>query len=803
MYEFFTGEEPVTTDILPQLTSQVVLAGRALYFPENIPAQDATVEIWEVNGDTGARIGSSPQATYYLPPGGNGTWGPFNAKGGAYYEIAFTYYATYLGMMITIHYYYEPFIRNDYWIRLLCDPPSGGVGSYMDKSKSSTHSDLIIIRYKEFWGDQGVNNDILEINGINIVNAATCPMNKMGAANAIYAFDEGNDSLSHIYKPVTYYYAEPFMSGVDLYIPAAIPPNGTISIVLTPRGGGGKTQVINVPNWASTNNTIIVQFHDYLQVDWWPMFRHDLSHTGYSTSTAPNTNNTIWNYTTGNSVDSSPAVADGKVYVGSNDHKVYCLNASTGASMWNYTTGVLVDSSPAVADGKVYVGSNDWKVYCLNASTGASMWNYTTGGPVDSSPAVAGGVVYVGSNDSYVYALNASKGTLKWSYKTGDNNVWSSPAVADGFVYVSSVYVNHKVYALNASTGASVWNYTTGGPVDSSPAVAGGVVYVGSHDDNVYALNATTGALVWSYTTGGVVYSSPAVADGKVYVGSYDNKVYCLDALTGAQIWNYTTGGNVASSPAVADGKVYVGSNDWKVYCLNASTGTPIWNYTTGGNVASSPAVADGKVYIGSDDNKVYAFGPRVHDVAATNVTSSKTFGWQGFSTSINVTVANPGNFNETFKVTVYANATSIATHIVTLTSGKSTTITFTWNTTRVPCGKYTISAYAAIVPSETNLANNYFTGGSVDVRLWGDVNGAGTVTLADVGKLDLIFSEVYPYTCPPYDVKHPETYYYLPNPATGKVEHLMPDINGNGMVTLADVGLLDLIFSGYPPPPP
>jgi len=60
-------------------------------------------------------------------------------------------------------------------------------------------------------------------------------------------------------------------------------------------------------------------------VDWWPMFRHDLSRTGYSTSTAPNTNNTLWNYTTGSAVHSSPAVADGKVYVGSWDNKVYCF----------------------------------------------------------------------------------------------------------------------------------------------------------------------------------------------------------------------------------------------------------------------------------------------------------------------------------------------------------------------------------------------------------------------------------------------------------------------------------------------
>jgi outer membrane protein assembly factor BamB len=54
------------------------------------------------------------------------------------------------------------------------------------------------------------------------------------------------------------------------------------------------------------------------------------------------------------------------------------------------------------------------------------------------------------------------------------------------------------------------------------------------------------------------VDSSPAVVGGKVYVGSEDNSVYCLDVDTGSKIWKYKTGGCVWSSPAVADGKVYI-----------------------------------------------------------------------------------------------------------------------------------------------------------------------------------------------------------------------------------------------------
>jgi len=338
----------------------------------------------------------------------------------------------------------------------------------------------------------------------------------------------------------------------------------------------------------------------------WSMFRHNLRHTGYTESPAPRTNQTLWNYTTTGIVSSSPAVVDDKVYIGSWDDKVYCLDAATGSHIWNYTTGGDVTSSPAVADGRVYVGSWDHKVYSLDASTGAQIWNYTTGDIVLSSPAVVDGRVYVGSYDYNVYCLDASTGEKIWNYTTG-RTVFSSPAVVDGRVYIGSS--DNKVYCLDASTGRQIWNYTTGDFVNSSPAVVDGRVYLGSYDRKVYCLNASTGAHIWNYTTGNWVLSSPAVVDGRVYLGSLNGKVYCLDASTGEKLWNYTTSDAVYSSPAIADGKVYVGSFDDKVYCLDALTGAHIWNYITGDAVYSSPAVADGVVYVGSYDNRVYAFG--------------------------------------------------------------------------------------------------------------------------------------------------------------------------------------------------
>jgi outer membrane protein assembly factor BamB len=75
-------------------------------------------------------------------------------------------------------------------------------------------------------------------------------------------------------------------------------------------------------------------------------------------------------------------------------------------------------------------------------------------------------------------------------------------------------------------------------------------------------------SLKWSNTFAGAVWSSPAVADGVVYVGSSDGNVWALRAKTGAKLWNYGTRSFVDSSPAVANGVVYVGANERGVYAF-------------------------------------------------------------------------------------------------------------------------------------------------------------------------------------------------------------------------------------------
>jgi hypothetical protein len=255
MYKFFTSHAPETTDILPELSEHIRLAGRAVLFPQNVGVANSTLEIYKVNGDTGARIYKKPEAIYAI--GEDGNWGPFNAKAGEHYEFVIVPKDN-----TPHHFYYEPFIRSDYLIRLLTSPPGPtGLDYYTDKSDHQ--SNLVITRYKEFWGDQGVNNDILAINGVNIVNAAICPLSKL--VNSIFVYDKGKDGVSNLNQPIPFFAAITFLTGVDLYIPGSNPPDGRIRVVVMPRGGEGKMQVLNVPNWASTTDRISIQINDFLQ----------------------------------------------------------------------------------------------------------------------------------------------------------------------------------------------------------------------------------------------------------------------------------------------------------------------------------------------------------------------------------------------------------------------------------------------------------------------------------------------------------------------------------------------------------
>jgi outer membrane protein assembly factor BamB len=192
---------------------------------------------------------------------------------------------------------------------------------------------------------------------------------------------------------------------------------------------------------------------------------------------------------------------------------------------------------------------------------------------------------------------------VKWRFHTS-GRIFSSPAIAGGTIYVGST--TPFLYAVDQETGALKWKFQAEGRITSSAAVSGGVAFFESYDGNFYALDTTTGKLKWKFKTAGerrfagkhlhgssptgetmpdpfdVFLSSPEVLAGTVYFGSGDGNVYALDAASGTLKWKFQTGDVVHASPAIADGTVFIGSWDSYFYALDAATGKEKWRFKTG-----------------------------------------------------------------------------------------------------------------------------------------------------------------------------------------------------------------------------
>ncbi len=242
MFDFFRGRMP-RQDIKAQ-KGKITLAGKALEFPQNTGEAGDTVEIWPLDTQ-GQRTSSTPLATYAITNAavGGGEWGPFTAKAGQRYEFVL---AKPGGK--ALHVYYEPFVRSDYEVRLL-----GSAALETDTGKFPDSSGAVIIRYKEFWGNEPGQNDELLVNGLNICTAKLCPWEK--EINAYFAFDwEGKMESTLNEEPVLSQL--PFIQAAQVYVPGSTPPDATVSYQLRSRGGGG-LRTLDVPNWATTDESQI------------------------------------------------------------------------------------------------------------------------------------------------------------------------------------------------------------------------------------------------------------------------------------------------------------------------------------------------------------------------------------------------------------------------------------------------------------------------------------------------------------------------------------------------------------------
>ncbi len=153
------------------------------------------------------------------------------------------------------------------------------------------------------------------------------------------------------------------------------------------------------------------------------------------------------------SVSSSPALALGSkvLLVGSNDRYLYALNMTTGVRLWRYLTGGAVSSSPAVADGRVFFGSQDRVVYALGASVP----------PLYASITVGKASLLPGEVSNLTITVNDGKNPVSANVTLSSSNGGGlSPPVQQGV----GTYVSNYTAPLVASTTTTTIHVTASAP---------------------------------------------------------------------------------------------------------------------------------------------------------------------------------------------------------------------------------------------------------------------------------------------------------------------------------------------------
>jgi pimeloyl-ACP methyl ester carboxylesterase len=279
-YKLFVGAEPEVTEIVPQ-DKPVELTGRLVIFPANIGRAGTTLEIWEINPDTGHRLGGAPIKTYSIDE--TGDWGPIVVSPDKRYEMAVV--APDSG---SHHFYLQRYVRSSHLVRLLSGQPDSPIRNATHRGPN--HAAVIAMRMREWYTDPSptaaggplggqardpAKMDLLEVG-------TTSSGRDQAPANIIQTRMTNGDIAIHIHDDEASpgestfgalpAFSDPactnctaFQTTADVFMPASDPPDGTITFKNIPRGDSAKPQVVKVPNWASENHLISIIFSDYPQ----------------------------------------------------------------------------------------------------------------------------------------------------------------------------------------------------------------------------------------------------------------------------------------------------------------------------------------------------------------------------------------------------------------------------------------------------------------------------------------------------------------------------------------------------------
>ena len=249
----------------------------------------------------------------------------------------------------------------------------------------------------------------------------------------------------------------------------------------------------------------------------WHTFMYDLGFSGMSPdqSLAPPLA-LLWKFKTGGPLYASPVIANGILYIGSTDGKLYALDAKQWGIKWVFDAGDAIRYSAVVLGERVYFNARNNKVYALDAKTGEKLWEFKSKNWMDAPPVVADNKVYIGVFPSKIYVLNARTGTVE--------SVRERIIHINGIEYGCAKGVFRPVFPEH---NAKMWRDQTAGS-ESYPVIANGNVYIGARDGHLHAFDASSKTQIWGHQLGGFVEAAPAISDGILYAASGDGSVYAF-----------------------------------------------------------------------------------------------------------------------------------------------------------------------------------------------------------------------------------------------------------------------------------
>ena len=280
---------------------------------------------------------------------------------------------------------------------------------------------------------------------------------------------------------------------------------------------------------------------------------------------AQNTGSRIASMRLGDAIAGSPAVIRHGLAIPltGTDQSIAAYNTEIGSLQWKRNDGA-VEMSPLAQHGRLYYGTLDGTLLCVNDSDGTLIWKYNTtveknGIGFRANPASTDSLIVFGGNDGTVYALSAMTGTLRWRTDAGGPIV-GGLVMHNRFVAVGTTA--NSVTAFDSQNGVRLWTVAVDGPVYAAPAVIGDTIVVGTLAGTVYAICVANGSIAWRTNVGGPVNSAAAVSGQGIYLGTLDRQIIVLERSGGHIVWNETVNGRIKTAPAIGYGRIFVATDE-------------------------------------------------------------------------------------------------------------------------------------------------------------------------------------------------------------------------------------------------